>query len=204
MSAWILRTFSTRGTLPLLTLFKSLVRSKIDYCCPVWFPAKKEDICSLEAIQRSFTAKIYSLKDLGYWERLERMKLMSIQRRRERYIIIHTYKLFIGSAPNDVGIRFYWNDRLGPMSIVPKLNAKSKAIQTLQFNFFSSMGPMLFNIIPRVVKEAESVDSFKVALDDFLMAIPDTPPTPGYTAANSNSLLDWMQTNGRALPEVLS
>ena len=37
-SAWVLRPFSTRESLPLMTLYKSLVRSKMDYCCPVWFP----------------------------------------------------------------------------------------------------------------------------------------------------------------------
>ena len=36
------------------------------------------------------------------------------------------------------------------------------------------------------------------------MTLPDTPPTPGYVAANNNSLLDWTATNGWALPEVLS
>ena len=43
-----------------------------------------------------------------------------------------------------------------------------------------------------------------LVLDDFLMTLPDTPPTPGYIAANNNSLLDWIVTNSRALPEVLS
>ena len=31
-SAWVLRTFATRESLPLMTLYKSLVR--MDYCCP--------------------------------------------------------------------------------------------------------------------------------------------------------------------------
>lgn len=47
-------------------------------------------------------------------------------------------------------------------------------------------------------------DSFKAALDDYLMTLPDTAPNPGYVAANNNNnLLDWIITNSRALPAGL-
>ena len=141
---------------------------------------------------------------MSYWERLKELKLMSIQRRRERYIIIHIWKLYAGEAPNDVGVKFYWNDRLGLMCTVPKLTAKSMAVNTLKFNSFSSMGPMLFNSIPRMIKEEASLISFKSSLDEFLVSLPDTPPTPGYVAVNNNSILDWTSTNSRALQEALS
>ena len=55
-----------------------------------------------------------------------------------------------------------------------------------------------------MMKESVTLAAFKTSLDDYLMKIPDTPPTPGYTPANSNSLLDWVNTNGRASQEVLS
>ena len=94
---------------------KSLIRSKLDYCCPVWSPIRKADICSLEAIQRSFTARIITLKGLTYWERLRSMKLMSVQRRRERYIVLHMWKIYCGIVPNDVGLEFYSNDKAIPV-----------------------------------------------------------------------------------------
>ena len=98
-----------------MTLYKSLIRSKLEYCCLVWSPIRKADICSLEAIQRSFTARIITLKGLTYWERLRSMKLMSVQRRRERYVVLHMWKIYCGIVPNEVGVEFYSNDRLGPM-----------------------------------------------------------------------------------------
>ena len=70
------------------------------------------------------------------------------------------------------------------------------------YHSFGSMGPMLFNAVPKLVKSSISPESFKASLDDFLMTLPDTPPTPGYVAANNNSLLDSTATNGRALPEL--
>jgi len=35
------------------------------------------------------------------------------------------------------------------------------------------------------------LETFKVKLGGFLATYPDTPPVPGYTSANRNSLLDW-------------
>ena len=104
----------------------------------------------------------------------------------------------------DIRLKFHLNMRLGPMCVVPTLNTKSKAVQTLQYNSFSTMGPMLFNRMLRMMKESATLAAFKTSLDDYLMKIPDTPPTPDYTPANSNSLLDWVNTNGRASQEVLS
>ena len=145
------QNFRHKKCSPLMTLYKSLVRSRVDYCCPVWSTVTKQNLCAAEAIQRSFTARISSFKDLDYWERLKKLHLMSLQRRRERYIILHMFKLYTGLTNNDIGLKFHWNMRLGPMCVVPTLNTKSKAVQTLQYNSFSTMGPMLFNRMPRMM-----------------------------------------------------
>ena len=42
--SWILRTFMTREVLPMLTLWKSLVQCKLDYCSQLWSPTRKGDI----------------------------------------------------------------------------------------------------------------------------------------------------------------
>ena len=193
-SAWVLRTFTTRQPFPLMTLYKSLIRSRLDYCCPVWAPIKKEDICSLESIQRSFTARINCLKGRTYWERLKELKLMSVQRRRERYIILHMWKIFTHIAPNDIGVVINWNDRTGPVCRVPQLRSKSMYANTLRYHSFASIGPRLFNALPRFIKESSSLESFKVVLDDLSMTLPDTFPTPGYIEANNNTLLDSIVT----------
>ena len=66
------------------------------------------------------------------------------------------------------------------------------------------MGPRLFNSLPKAVKECSSPDSFKRTLDEYIMSLPDTPPTPSYVTANNNSILDWAVTSSRTLPEELS
>ena len=85
MAAWVLGTFKDRSPLTMLTLFKSMVRSKLEYCCPVWDPPKITDIQNIENVQRQFTRRITGCKNLDYWQRLKKLKLMSLQRRRERY-----------------------------------------------------------------------------------------------------------------------
>jgi len=34
-----------------VALYKSIVRSHLDYCCPVWSPYRKGDIEALEKVQ---------------------------------------------------------------------------------------------------------------------------------------------------------
>ena len=58
MCGWILRTFLTRETVPMLTLWKCLIRSKLEYCCQLWNPSRKGDIQMLEQVQRNFIRKI--------------------------------------------------------------------------------------------------------------------------------------------------
>ena len=43
---------------------------------------------SFEKVQRSFTKHIAGLRDLSYHERLQTLKIYSLQRRKERYCII--------------------------------------------------------------------------------------------------------------------
>ena len=93
IAGWVLGAFRDRSTITMMTLFKSLVRSKIEYCCPLWNPAKITDIQSIENVQKEFTRKIAGLSQLDYWERLKKLRLLSLQRRRERYTYYYYIKI---------------------------------------------------------------------------------------------------------------
>ena len=86
---WVLRVFQSRERSLMLTLLKALVIPLLECCCQLWNPWKAKDIQAIEAIQRTFTYKITEVQHLNYWERLHEFKLCSLQRRRERYIIIY-------------------------------------------------------------------------------------------------------------------
>ena len=190
-SGWILRTFKSRDKELLMTLFNSLVRSRLEYCSPLWSPYLQKDIIKMESVQRSFTARIAGLKEMNYHERLRHLGLYSLQRRRERYIIIQIWKIWKGINPNDVKLEFHFNARLGPQCRRPKTTGATH-LDTLKFNSFCSSGPALFNIILGEIKlDKKDAVSFKRHLDTHLKRISDTPPTPGYIASNRNSLLEW-------------
>ena len=188
----------------MLLFLKTYLIPRLEYGSAAWNPHKISEIELLEAVQRSFTSKIDNMQNLNYWERLEKLKLFSLQRRRERFIIIHTWKVYKHLAPNDVGLKFHEHARLGIQADRLPLKAKSAKVKTLRHNFFSHTGPRLFNLIPGHIKNAKSVQSFKNQLDKFLMKIPDYPPIPGYKRANTNSLVDWVTNIQQARTEMIS
>ena len=85
--SWILRTFMTREVIPMLTLWKSLVQCKLDYCSQLWSPARKGDIQAIEMVQNSFLRKLPAIRHMSYWQKLKQLKLYSQERRRERYSV---------------------------------------------------------------------------------------------------------------------
>jgi hypothetical protein len=88
----------------MVQLYKSLVRSRVEYCCSLWNPARIADIQSIEDIQRQFTRRILGLRDTIYWDRLKELKLSSLQCRREHYMIIHVWKILQDVCPNDINM----------------------------------------------------------------------------------------------------
>ena len=187
---WILRTIRSREPDVMLTMYKSYVLSRLEYTSPVWSPMLLGDISKIESVQRSFTAKIRGLEDKDYWQRLATLKLYSLQRRRERFMIIHLWKIYKHMAPNDIGFSFHEHIRLGPQCQRIKYPRCSASIQTIRFNSFSCTAPRLFNIIPGYIKKSTKLLTFKLKLDKLLRTLPDCPPTPGYRSSNSNSLLE--------------
>ena len=169
-----------------MLLYKSYVRSIVEYCCPLWSPHYQCDIMRVESIQRSFTAKIAGMKSVNYWERLKQLNLYSLQRRRERYSIILLWKIYHNIIPNFSNIVFQESARRGTTCIRPIGSSKYSSINTMRFNSFTSVASGLFNVVPKNIKSIPTSERFKAALDKFIQAFPDTPPTPGYLGANRN------------------
>ena len=196
LASWALGVFRDRSAAVMLTIWKSLIRCKLEYCCPLWHPHRLEDVKTLENVQRFFTRHIAGMEGADYWERLSRLKLQSLQRRRERYIIIHMWKLLHNLVPNDLNVEFYHRERLGWRARIPVLFKRSRQSSKTIFDAsFAVNGPKLWNILPKSVNSAVTLDSLKVHLGAFLESVPDCPPTSGYTAANANSMLNWCNDN---------
>ena len=123
--SWVFSVFKTRDRTVLTILYKSLVRSLLEYCCPLWDPVKVTEIQLLEGVQRTFTNRIDGLENMNYWERLSHLKLMSLQRRRERYTILMMWKILHNVVPNCSNIKFTNTSRHGTRAIIPSLSRLS-------------------------------------------------------------------------------
>ena len=82
----------------MLTIWKSLIQCKLDYCSQLWCPTDQASISRLESVARHFTAQVAGLEDHDYWERLKALRMYSQERRRERYRIIFIWKVLQGSV----------------------------------------------------------------------------------------------------------
>ena len=178
----------------MMCLYKSLIRSRLEYCSPLWHPSKMEDIITLESVQRLFTSKISGLSDFSYHERLKKLKLMSLQRRRKRFIIIQMWKVINDISPNDLNFIVTTNPRRGIKVKVPPINTKeSLRSRSLYDSSFGVIGPRLWNTLPRSISLISNKTTFKTALSKHLESIPDEPPVDGYT--RHNSLLEINRLN---------
>ena len=144
-----MRVSKTREELTMLTLFRAMVLPHLEYCVQLWSPHLLKDIRRLEAVQRSFTFRISELNQLTYWERLEKLKLYSIERRRERYVILYIFKIISNLVPNFSDERFsiktYSFVRGNRVCRVPRVSRSSSArIRRMVENSFAVRGPQLF------------------------------------------------------------
>ena len=186
---WVLSVFYTRQPVPMLTIFNSIIRSKLEYCSLIWNPYQIQDINKIEQIQRTFTSKIYGVGEMNYWERLSFLGIMSLQRRRERMIIIHIWKILHCQCPNSIDLDFKVHSRTSSIKAVikplPKLGGK---LLTLYDESFTIKSAKLWNVLPPNLTQITSLPLFITLLDKFLSEIPDKPPIAGYSHLSNNSL----------------
>ena len=183
----------------MLTILKSLVQPRLDYCSQLWSPSDQGSINKIESIQYNLVNRIRDdkLTSLNYWEKLQELKLYSQERRRERYQVIFLWKICQGLVSGyDVeftsgGTR---RGRLGVPKIVPK-NCPA-VVRRARENSLVVKGVNIFNLLPESIRTIRSqhVDYFKNHLDIYLSSIPDQHTISGLgRAAPSNSLLHQIQ-----------
>ena len=191
-------------------LLKQLIIPRIEYGCVLWSPTSLDQIKHLESVQKFFTGKI-SFKNnnkMDYWERLQDLKLFSVERRRERYIILYTWKVIHNMYPNP-GLQLNkifpnshtqnpangitvtsFNDRTGmKIGHIPTKQRNLKSLSVL------NKCCDLYNCLPSQLRRPISADAepnypqFKTELDKWLATIPDQPSIPGrHRPSKSNSI----------------
>ena len=180
----------------MLTLWKSLVLSRLDYCSQLWSPVKIGEMQEIEGLQRTFTNCISGVTSLDYWDRLSNLHLYSIERRFDRYQIIYAWKIIEKKIVNP--------EPFTESDIESRTGRKFKFVKSNETKIlFSPNAPfdrakMAFNSLPKELRNITdvSVEYFKTQLDKFLSKIPDQPNVPGYKkfrACATNSISDQFQ-----------
>ena len=142
----------------MLTLYKSLVRPILEYCSALWAPISKGEIQRLEEIQQSFLRKINGLSK-DYHMALKETNLYSLERRRERYIIIHLWKMLEGIVPNlgdtdtsSVKLQSQIQTRRGRTCQIHLLASTPTHLHKAKQQTVKCFGVKLFNSLPKQIR----------------------------------------------------
>ena len=159
--AWLLRNTLSRNAYVMKTAYKALVRHNVEYCCQVWAPNTRHGnwalILEIESVQRTFTRIIEGMTDLTYKQRLEKLNMTTLLERRMRGDLIETFKILNGF--NNYGQNlFHRSSRTG--------NLTYRSDNT-NIDFFSNRVIKYWNKLPEFVKNVNTVNGFKNALDKF-------------------------------------
>jgi hypothetical protein len=166
MLGMINRTMVYRSPDILLSLYKSLVRPHLEYCVSAWSPHYVKDRERLERVQHRFTRMVPGLKGLEYEERLERLKLLTLEERRNRSDLIELFKISRGlsAIPWNSFFRVGNSERTRGHS--KKLEKESFRLDVRKY-FFSQRVLSRWNRLSEEVVAAGTVDTFKRRLEEF-------------------------------------
>ena len=204
MSGMLLRTFHSREPDLMLRLFNTYIRSKIEYCCSVWSPTLQKEINELERLQKTFTSKIKGMENLDYHQRLKELKLYSLERRRERYLVIYAWQMLENIKRNVLDLKSQKDRRnrtiwSRPIRWIYEGRKIKHSNRSLIHDSTAKKMERLFNCLPPSLRniEQKTTDTFKFHLDKWLQTVPDLPRIDNYgsrVAAESNSIINQAAT----------
>ena len=143
----------------LKALYVALIRPHLEYGVLVWDPHSLKDINALEAVQR-FTTKVCvkSWNTLDYQERLNKLHLETLQKRRSLFKQCHLFKLVHGlsnfpNSPITLAAPPHYNIRSNHNLF---LNIPFASSNTYYYSFFCD-APRVWNTLPYSVLSSPSL-----------------------------------------------
>ncbi len=165
------RTFEHMDSEVFLPLYKTMVRTHLEYGNAVWHPNKIKHIEQLENVQRRATKQLPGMSNLSYPERLKKLELPTLSYRRLRGDLIETYKIMNGVYDQEpASFLTPWTEATD----VDGLRGHSKKLflqranSCLRQNNFSIRTVKIWNSLPEEIVSASSTDSFKNRLDTYM------------------------------------
>ena len=162
----IFRTFTYLDKDIFLNLFKSLVRTHLEYASSVWSPVFKKDRIDLENVQRRATKLVRCISHLLYSERLRALGLPSLEYRRERADVIQVYKILHDIDKVDKNKLFTLSGYTATRGHSLKLFKRRSRLK-IRANSFSNRVVDVWNSLPEQVVQAPSLNCFKSRLNNW-------------------------------------
>ena len=152
---------------------KSLERPILEYGHSVYQPHYKTVCSDLEDVQSRATKVLASIRDLSYPERLEVLKLPTLEHRRRRGDMIEVYKYLHG----------HYNVKCPGLDAAPDRGKDLRYAHSLKLtkkqyrldvrgNYFSFRVVTSWDALPEHVVSAPSIDEFKSRLDTYWKDLP--------------------------------
>ena len=164
-------------------LYKSLVRTHLEYCNAITYPKFERQVKLLEGVQRRATKLVQNIKHLPYLDRLKALNLPSLVYRRARGDVIEAYK-YLHGLYNVCESPLVLDDRLvqtrGHSLKLKKISCKT----SLRQKFFVIRVVDLWNRLPEEIVMAPSINALKNRLDKhwinhkFTLQLPRPPLFP--------------------------
>ena len=164
MLALIRKSFQRLDIEPFNILYKSLIRSHLEYGNQVWFPQRKKERRTVENVQRRATRLVPSIRAMSYEERLRALKLPTLEYRRKRGAMIEVFKILTNRyEPETTDGLFTLNTRPS-RGIHEKLNER-KFKTELRRNSFTVRAAKDWNSLTNYVVQSTTLSQFKSRLD---------------------------------------
>lgn len=161
----IKRNFNCLTNEAFLSLYKSLIRSHLEYAVQVWSPYSITLIKNIEKVQMRATKMLFCTKNLPYAQRLALLKLPTLHYRRIRGDMIMVYKILTGIFDCNVASNFSISN-LYTRGNRYKLNQEHVHYNLTKYSFTNRV-VSIWNSLPDFVVSACSVMVFEKRLDYF-------------------------------------
>ena len=159
----ILKCFRYKKPQFMIKLFNTFVRSKLEYASPIWNPHTKCLIDKIEKVQRKFTKRLPGLNNKSYGERLQILKVTTLEERRLKLDLCFLFKIIKGKIIVNFEDYFeFKTSRTRGHSLT--LRERQSNSDLKRFSFAQRI-VKVWNSLPETVISAPSVASFKRQLD---------------------------------------
>ena len=160
----IRRNFEHLDKTTFMLLYRSLVKPHLEVSNSALFPILKQDLDTIEDVQRRATRQLPGFRDLDYEQRLRLLGLPSLTYRRLRGDMIETFKIING----------HYDPEVAP--VIPKCLSSTRGHKKKLYKrranrlncrkyYFTLRVVSIWNDLPEEVVTARNVDTFKRRLD---------------------------------------